>query len=200
MTGLTFYQNQFMFCSNEDGTITVFECKDWEPIKTLKASKGSRINDFAVHPSGKFGISLSKNKTILLWDLIKGKTINVPAGGAATSTTAKSLTEPLHLQFSQDGSRYVILYADSSMDIFDLSSGGSLLKTIKPPSATKIHTVTFWTDDVLLFAGEDKIIYAYDTTSETFIQHPSEHKLRYQNLFYGMYFYLIYNFIEFAKC
>ena len=166
-TALTFYNHAFMFCSNEDGTITVFECKDWEPIKTLKASKGFRVNDFAVHPSGKLAFSLSKNKSVILWDLIKGKNI----------LKSKSTSEPLKIKFNQKGTRYCILYADSSIDLFDLSDG-ILLKTIHAPVSSKIHSFDFYTDDMLVFAGEDKNIHAYDYRSDTLSEFPSGHKLR----------------------
>lgn len=165
-TRLIFWGSKWLFCCNEDGTISIFECKEFENIKNLTASKGFRVNDFGVHPSGNLGFSLSRNKSVILWDLVKGKAV----------LKSKCHAEPLRISFTKDGSRYAILAADSSIEIFDLSQKSSL-KIIEKPSA-KLHAFCFLDNDTIVYAGEDKNIYWYSISCNTETSVPSGHKLR----------------------
>lgn len=63
---------KWLLSGSEDGKIIIWRTKDWEIFGELKGHKG-RINDLAIHPSGKVAVSVSNDKTIRLWNLMSAK-------------------------------------------------------------------------------------------------------------------------------
>lgn len=86
-----------MFSTSEDGTIAVWKAGSWECLRILKGHKyvfifilvkhlailayiladifvvsnfRGPVYHFAVHPSGKLGLSVSKDRTMKTWNLI----------------------------------------------------------------------------------------------------------------------------------
>jgi protein MAK11 len=90
-----------MLSGGQDGTICIWDAKRWECLVTLKAHKypllcghSTRLEmaansfltsvvsisscrggviDFSVHPSGKVALSIGKDKSMKMWDLVLGK-------------------------------------------------------------------------------------------------------------------------------
>ncbi|RLV91302.1 Protein MAK11 [Spathaspora sp. JA1] len=63
---------KWLLSGSEDGKIIIWRTKDWETFGILKGHTG-RINDLAIHPSGKVAISVSQDQTIRLWNLMTAK-------------------------------------------------------------------------------------------------------------------------------
>ncbi|CAI5759238.1 unnamed protein product [Candida verbasci] len=63
---------KWLLSGSEDGKIIIWRTKDWEVFGTLKGHT-SKINDIAIHPSGKVAISVSQDQTIRLWNLMTAK-------------------------------------------------------------------------------------------------------------------------------
>lgn len=63
---------KWLLSGSEDGKIIIWRTKDWEMFGTLKGHTG-KINDVAIHPSGRVAISVSSDQTIRLWNLMTAK-------------------------------------------------------------------------------------------------------------------------------
>lgn len=63
---------KWLLSGSEDGKIIIWRTKDWEMFATLKGHTG-KINDLAIHPSGRVAISVSSDQTIRLWNLMTAK-------------------------------------------------------------------------------------------------------------------------------
>lgn len=72
ITFLTFPSRSHLLSASEDGTLCLFHARDWVVLCTLKGHKG-RVNCVAVHPSGKVALSVGKDRTLRMWDLMRGK-------------------------------------------------------------------------------------------------------------------------------
>lgn len=63
---------KWLLSGSEDGKIIIWRTKDWETFGILKGHQ-SKINDLAIHPSGRVAISVSTDQTIRLWNLMSAK-------------------------------------------------------------------------------------------------------------------------------
>ncbi|KAJ1955991.1 60s ribosome biogenesis protein mak11, partial [Dipsacomyces acuminosporus] len=100
ITALRFHGHSHLLSASDDGAICIFRTKDWEPLKVLKAHKGP-VNDIAIHPTGKLALSVSQDRTIVLWNLLTGQ--------RASRTKTPQAGEIV--AWSPSGSHYAIAYA-----------------------------------------------------------------------------------------
>ncbi|ODV96095.1 hypothetical protein PACTADRAFT_2395 [Pachysolen tannophilus NRRL Y-2460] len=63
---------KWLLSGSDDGNIIIWRTKDWEIFGTLKGHT-ARVNDLAIHPSGRVAVSVSDDKTIKLWNLMTAK-------------------------------------------------------------------------------------------------------------------------------
>ncbi|TDL23704.1 WD40 repeat-like protein [Rickenella mellea] len=158
ITHLSFPSRSHLLSASEDGTICIFRARDWVLLRSLKGHKG-RVNSVAVHPSGKVGLSVGKDRTLRMWDLMRGK-------GSASTKLGK---EGEIVRWSSTGHRFIV-QTQSTIDVY--STEMSLLQTLTHPS--RIHDAKFCRrvdggEELLLVAAEDKkvTIYSVDSDSDT---------------------------------
>ncbi len=72
ITCLQFYKESFLLSASEDCNICIWRVQDWECLHILGGHKKT-INDISIHPSGKMVLSVSKDNTLKLWNLIEGR-------------------------------------------------------------------------------------------------------------------------------
>lgn len=72
VTFLNFPTRTHLLSASEDGTICLYHTRDWAVLATLNGHKG-RVNAVAVHPSSKVCLSVGKDRTLRMWDLMRGK-------------------------------------------------------------------------------------------------------------------------------
>ena len=72
ITHLTFSSRSHLVSASEDGTLCIFRARDWAVLRSLKGHKG-RVNSVSVHPSGKVALSVGKDRTLYMWDLMRGR-------------------------------------------------------------------------------------------------------------------------------
>ncbi|KIJ21070.1 hypothetical protein PAXINDRAFT_96016 [Paxillus involutus ATCC 200175] len=155
ITYLQFPSRSHLLSASEDGTLCLFHARDWTVLRSLKGHKG-RVNCVAVHPSGKVALSVGQDKTLRMWDLMRGK-------GSASTKLGK---EGEVVRWSVTGSSFVVL-SQSSIDIF--STDMALRHTITHPS--RIHSVRFCKrvngeGELLLVAAEDKKVSIYNVPED----------------------------------
>ena len=112
ITHLEFFKSSHLFSSSEDGTICVWDTRTWVCEKTLKGHKGA-ITSMSVHPSGKLMLSVSKDKSLRTWNLIKGR--------CAYVTNIKAIA---HIVLWSPSSTYFAVAVDHKIDIYDINIGG----------------------------------------------------------------------------
>ncbi|KAH8104103.1 WD40 repeat-like protein [Cristinia sonorae] len=155
ITHLEFPSRSHLLSASEDGTLCLFRARDWAVLRSLKGHKG-RVNSVAVHPSGKVALSVGKDRTLRMWDLMRGK-------GVASTKLGK---EGELVRWSTDGSMFIVQTL-STLDLY--STDMELLHTLSHPS--RIHDVKFCRrvegdGDILLVAAEDKKLSIYDLSSD----------------------------------
>jgi protein MAK11 len=72
ITYLQFFQDSFLISASEDHTMYIWRCYDWENIHIL-GGHTDIVNAFAIHPTGKIALSVSRDKTLKIWNLVQGR-------------------------------------------------------------------------------------------------------------------------------
>jgi protein MAK11 len=88
ITELHFPSRSHLISTSEDGTIAIFHARDWVVLRVLKGHKG-RVNSVGIHPSGKVALSVGADKTLRMWDLMRGK-------GSASTKLGKGMRRYTH--------------------------------------------------------------------------------------------------------
>ncbi|KAG2141956.1 WD40-repeat-containing domain protein [Suillus clintonianus] len=151
ITQLQFPSRSHLLSASEDGSLCLFHARDWVVLRTLKGHKG-RVNSTAVHPSNKVALSVGKDNTLRMWDLMRGK-------GSASTKLGK---EGEVVRWSTTGSSFVV-QSQNTIDVFTVDM--VLRHTITHPS--RIHTIRFskrvnGAGELLLVGAEDKKLSIYD--------------------------------------
>lgn len=162
ISGLCFHGTTHMFSASEDGTICIWRTSDWECLKVLKGHKGS-VNSIGIHPSGKLGLSVGKDKTLRMWNLLKGR--------LGFTTKLPKIGEKV--LWNGDGTKYGILF-DTFIKIY--SADAKELMTIE--NQKRIISFTFYHNDFVLTANEDSLISAYKVPDPNCIFHFEGHSNR----------------------
>ncbi|KAH7890993.1 WD40-repeat-containing domain protein [Phlebopus sp. FC_14] len=155
ITYLQFPSRSHLLSASEDGTLCLFHARDWAVLRSLKGHKG-RVNSVAVHPSGKVALSVGQDKTLRMWDLMRGK-------GSASVKLGK---EGEVVRWSITGSNFVV-QSQSSIEVF--STNMVLQHTVTHPS--RIQSVRFCKrvngeGELLLVAAEDKKVSVYEVLKD----------------------------------
>ncbi|EIW59855.1 WD40 repeat-like protein [Trametes versicolor FP-101664 SS1] len=155
ITHLEFPSRSHLLSASEDGTLSLFRARDWAVLRSLKGHKG-RVNSVAVHQSCKVALSVGKDRTLRMWDLMRGK-------GSASTKLGK---EAELVRWSTDGSLFAV-QAQNTIDIY--STDMELLHTLTHPS--RLHDIKFCKrvdgdGELLLAGGEDKKLSIYDVPKD----------------------------------
>ncbi|KAF1974082.1 WD40 repeat-like protein [Bimuria novae-zelandiae CBS 107.79] len=189
VTALYFPSRSKLLSSSEDSTITITRTRDWAALSTIKApipkvqgrpsgdtaapgEVPAGVNDFAVHPSNKLMVSVSKGeKCMRLWNLITGKKAGV------FNFSRDILASVGEGRFGSGEGRKIVWDAASAEELavafersvvifsIDIKPKAKIL----PTPRTKIHQVRYLDGHpgILLVSTEDGRIMAYDTNSAT---------------------------------
>lgn len=189
VTALYFPSRSKLLSSSEDSTITITRTRDWAPLSSIKApipkvqgrpsgdtaapgEVPAGVNDFAVHPSNKLMVSVSKGeKCMRLWNLITGKKAGVfnfgrdilaivgegrfGSGEGRKITWDASSEEELAVAFE----RGIVIFS------IDIKPKAKIL----PDPRTKIHQMQYLEAHagILLVSTEDGRIIIYNTNCTT---------------------------------
>ena len=85
ITHLEFPSRSHLLSASEDGTLCLFRARDWAVLREMKGHKG-RVNSVAVHHSCKVALSVGKDRTLRMWDLMRGK-------GSASTKIGKGMSK-----------------------------------------------------------------------------------------------------------
>lgn len=189
ITALHFPTRSKLLSSAEDNTVAVSRVKDLTVVSTVKAPRpkvqgqptgdtspaGSTpvgVNDFAVHPSMKLMVSVSKGERCMrLWNLVTGKKAGVLNFGRESLQSIKeskySSGEGRRIRWNHSGSEFAVAF-ERGVIIYGQDSRPKC--RIFPQPLTKIHQVHYVNPmegdcDILAVSTEDGRILFYDTTT-----------------------------------
>lgn len=194
VTKLVFPTRSKLLSASEDSTIAVTRTRDWSLLSTIKApvptvygrpsgdtaplgGTPSGVNDFAVHPSMKVMISVSKGERCMrLWNLVTGKKAGVLDFGR---DMMQEIGEPRHS--SGEGRKVIWGSSKSEGDEFAVGFDRDVLVfgmdskvrcKVMPDSRTKVHEFAYIQTDAeedtstLAVATEDGRIMFFSTATE----------------------------------
>ncbi|KAJ8096897.1 WD40-repeat-containing domain protein [Lipomyces tetrasporus] len=112
---------KWLISGGEDGKVLIWRTKDWEVLGDMKGHKGA-VNDISVHPSGKIALSVGRDRTLRLWNLMTAKNASVLklTGG-----------EAIQVAWSTKGDRYAVGW-QRKIVIYDMSA--------KPLSSVELNS------------------------------------------------------------
>lgn len=111
ITALEFLRTAYLFSSSEDGNICIWNTQKWSCEKILRGHKGP-ITSINLHSSGKLLLSVSKDKTLRAWNLIKGRCAYII-----------NLKEMANQILWSPTCIYFAVVFDNHIDIYDISTG-----------------------------------------------------------------------------
>lgn len=183
ITCVEFYQGSHVFTGSEDGTICIFDTNSWECLKTLRGHKLG-VNWLSVHPSGKMCLSVSKDKTLRTWNLIKGR--------CAYITNLKVVADLV--RWSPTGQEFVIVVG-SKLDVYNIATGavthshefGRRITCINFVSVSSFClTSNYWPvlhqDDTIAIGGEAGLVRFFCIAKQKVVQEFTAHDNRVKEL------------------
>ena len=136
-------------------------CKTWVRLlhhnaKSLQVMTGHRkeITSLSIHPSGKLALSTSRDSTLRIWDLIKGR--------CSYHHILDSVAEVV--AFSPSGSLYALV-AGSKVTIHKIGQEAGLAGELK--HSRRVLCMAWDQDDVLLTGTEAGSIHTWNVSSAT---------------------------------
>ena len=147
VTSVAFFGGTHMLSGGEDGGVCIWNAKTWDNLKVLRGHRG-RVNDLAIHPSGRLAVSVGRDRTLRTWDLLKGR----PAFTSARRTAAQCVL------WTECG-RSVILAENKAVQVLSLSEGGP---TCSLEPGFWVGSMTLLRHGRLAVAGHDPDIHIYD--------------------------------------
>lgn len=116
VTALEFLRSAYLFSASEDGNICIWNSrKSWECEKVLRGHKDA-VTSLSIHASGKLLLSVSKDRTLRTWNLVKGRCayiINLKADDAQ------------QVLWSTSGIYFAVIF-EHRIDVYDVGTGGVL--------------------------------------------------------------------------
>ncbi|KAJ2232900.1 60s ribosome biogenesis protein mak11 [Coemansia sp. RSA 1722] len=151
ITSLFFHGRTHMLSASDDGAICIFRTKDWEPLKVLRGHKGP-VTSIAVHPSGKLALSVSQDRTIIIWNLLTGQ--------RASRTKMPQLGEMV--VWSPSGGTYAIGYA-TEIQLYKVGQPEAVATIFSKQRIQAMIIVEYKGKDYVLAGCQDKRVYIYSS-------------------------------------
>ncbi|KAI9504164.1 60s ribosome biogenesis protein mak11 [Coemansia spiralis] len=149
ITSLCFHGHTHLLSASEDGAICIFRTKDWEPLKVLKGHTGP-VNAIAIHPTGKLALSVSQDRTVIVWNLLTGQ--------RASRTKTPQAGEIV--AWNSSGALYVIAYA-TEIQVHRVGQAEPISTIFSRQRILATLVVSFEECDYVLAGCQDKRIRIY---------------------------------------
>lgn len=152
ITCSNFVENSHLLCGSDDGNVYIYECKSsgMKLVKTLKGHKAG-ITSMDTHPTGKILLTLSRDKTMRTWNLIKGR--------CAYVTYIR--TEAHIVKWSKSGSEFLIA---ANKEIYLYNEQGKLKQRISLEK--RVNSLEFLTADIFAVATDSGKLEFFKVTSD----------------------------------
>ncbi|XP_042485131.1 p21-activated protein kinase-interacting protein 1-like [Macadamia integrifolia] len=145
---LSFPRN--LLSGSEDGTVCIYDADPFVHLKTLSPHKKG-INDLAIHPSGRLALSVGRDSSLAMLNLVRGK----------RSFHCKLGKEATMIRFDCDGNKFFMV-TDEKISVHE--SGDAKL-IFEMESQKRVLSFASGTNGLLFAGGEDRNVTAWDTKS-----------------------------------
>jgi WD40 repeat protein len=122
ITSLSFFEDAFIISGSEDHTLNLWRVHDRQLLHILGGHKDT-VNSFAIHPTGKIALSVSKDHTMRLWNLVQGR----------CSYTRRLRTTADLVLWNPLGTSYMIV-TPKEIQLFDINDNNSVKVNISTKS------------------------------------------------------------------
>ncbi|OQR94892.1 p21-activated protein kinase-interacting protein [Achlya hypogyna] len=140
VTCLEYYGKSHVLSGSADNTICIWRTSDWNCVHILGGHKAP-VNSIAVHPSGKLAFSVSRDKTLRMWNLVKGRSAYI----------RRLDQEASEVFLSGDGNRYGLV-TGRDVSLFG-AANADLLGVLEHKK--KVNTAAFVTNDLVVCGLDD---------------------------------------------
>jgi len=154
------------------GALCIWRARDWRLLKTMRAHNSS-ILSCAAHPTGAIALSTSNDRTLFMWDLVRGKIV--------FSAKSKGGSIPCSV-WSDNGDSYLLASGkNASLN----SVNGQSVQAMPHPSA--VADVAFVDKcvghtDAIITGADDGVVRLWDSRAHAVQRTGTTHKRRIVNV------------------
>ena len=163
ITAMKFYDKKHLITAAEDGKVSILKVGTWNVEKTLLKHTDA-VLDIAIHPSGKMALTIGKDRKLVTWNLIKGR--------SAFVTNIKELAD--FVRWSPDGQYYLVGFY-KHVDVYSVASA-SIEFSVK--LIGRSNDVVFLDDQTFALAGEMPDIQIYSLATKELVFKFAAHETR----------------------
>ena len=143
----------------------------------MKGHKG-RVNGMCVHPTGKIAVSVGKDKSLRLWNLMTGRKASVTKLGEGNHLAVGLMIEAYDVKWNAAGDRYAILF-DRRVVVYNMEVEAQI--TIE--HSVRIHCVQYLQHPIhgetIMTGTDDKLICVHSASTGEVLQEIKGHRARY---------------------
>ncbi|KAM0727097.1 p21-activated protein kinase-interacting protein 1-like [Formica fusca] len=165
-------EGSHLFTCSSDGSISAVRCGNWQLDKHwLTAHKGSAVNTFAIHPTGKLALSTGEDGVLRTWNLIKGRQAYAINLVPKLKSNAKWISI---IKWSPSGNKY-LLAVNGNIYVYSVESA-SIDKELTFDS--KVICVEFLKDTLIAIGFENGEIKFCDLRTSEHTMNTKAHSMR----------------------
>jgi len=163
INAMKFYDKKHLITCAEDGKVCIIRTGNWNVEKTLlKHNQG--VIDVAVHPSGKMALTIGKDKKLITWNLIKGR--------SAFVTNIYEIAD--FVKWSPDGKRYLVGFY-KHVDVYSVDTA-TIEFSVK--LLGRSNDVVFLDNETFALAGEMSQIEIHSLVKQEMVHKFEAHEKR----------------------
>ena len=163
INAMKFYDKKNLITCADDGKVCIVRTGTWNVEKTLLKHNDGVI-DVAVHPSGKLALTIGKDRKLVTWNLIKGR--------SAFVTNIKEIAD--FVRWSPDGQKYLVGFY-KHVDIYSVADA-SIDYSIKLNGRS--NDVAFIDDNTFALAGEMPHVEIHSLVTKDLVTKFEAHQTR----------------------
>merc|ERR1711860_36906 len=163
-----FFDNgKYLFTASEDRNICILKTSTWRVEKTLCKHQAGVVA-VAVHPSGKLALSVGRDRKLVTWNLIKGRTAYI--------VDVKEAAEFVKWSEGEDASRYALGFY-KRLDVYDVATA-AIAYTVDLSSKGRASDVAFWDDDLFFVASAHPNVQVHSVKAAKMLNEFEAHEKR----------------------
>ncbi|CAM9492605.1 unnamed protein product, partial [Hapterophycus canaliculatus] len=104
ITCMEFYKSTHLLTGSEDNTVCIWRVHDWALLHVLGGHKAA-VTSLSIHPSGRMALSVSRDRTLRLWNLLEGRCAYIK----------RLQGEGELVRWSPSGDRYLVVVSNTAV-------------------------------------------------------------------------------------